>query len=536
MANSVIFCGYSKVRWGTKPAGAYVVANTFRSEGISSVVIDHVFSMPWPDLKKLIDKFVGPETKFICLSTTLLGAPGSIINVLSECDRLFKPIMDYIKTINSDTVFIIGGSKITRGEKSSLPFDYYVKGQAEESLRAIIYKVLRNDPLAELEPGIVSDKTYGFNDFNSNDYLKFTEHDGVLPNETLPTELGRGCVFKCAFCDYDMIGKNFGDYNKTEDTFYSILMNNYEKFGTTRYQFSDDTLNDSEEKIDRLYKISKRLPFQLEFGAYLRVELLSKIKDSAAKLLEAGLRGANFGIETLNKTAGATVGKGYGMAAVTALTDARKVWKDDVAVNINIIVGLPHDSVADLKKQHDILVNGDFLDNVFYTPLSIPKKGESLFSKGLYQKYYIEDPKMHPLFEENIKKYEQTATFFAENINWTSEEMNVGDAILLAREFQDDFIKKRPYIVNNVTAFCVMSLLENFTMSEMRTKTYAALDNEMSVHARNKIRQYINKMLSDDMPSLSTPIILGNRPMIEPSAGFVSKLSVPIQFRNTRIS
>jgi len=494
MSDSVIFCGYSRVRFGTKPAGSYILANIFRETGLSSIVIDHVFSMRQIDLFELIDKYVTLETRFICLSTTLLGSPGSMINVMSECDRLFDPIMNKIKSINPNCVFIVGGSKVTRNEKSILPYDYKVKGQGEITLKAIIAHELYGDDLILDEDGFVSDKIYDYQDFNKNKLLIFTNEDGVQNNETLPIELGRGCVFKCSFCDYNMTGKNFGDYNKTEDVLYETLMHNYDNFGTTRYQFSDDTLNDSEEKIDQLYKVSKRLPFELEFGGYIRVELLDKIKGSAEKLMDSGLRGANLGIETLNKKAGSTVGKGYGINAVDSLVAARNVWRDQVAVNINIIIGLPYDTIEDIQKQQDILVNGDFFDNVFYTPLGIPKIGESLFSKGLYQKYYRVATDIPESYRENAIKYEQTRTFFEENINWETDLMNVGDAITLSRELTEDFNKKRPYIINNVTAFCVMALLKDYTMKQLRTLKYVEEEKNLNLYSYKKVTEYVNYM------------------------------------------
>lgn len=532
MADAVVFCGYSRVRFGTKPAGALVVANVIRSMGLSAAVIDHCLVMSKPNLKLMIDKFVDVNTKFICVSTTLLGPPGTDINVMAGCDRLFAPIMDYIRTIAPNAKFIVGGSKMTAGQPTDLPYDYIVRGQAETALKAVILHELRGDPLEEIAPGVVTDKMYGFNEFSDNMDLRPTEQDGVLEHETLPFEFGRGCVFQCAFCNYDMLGKKFGDYNKTEEAILSMLLSNYEKFGTTRYQLADDTLNDSEEKIDRILRISQRLPFQLEYGAYIRVELLEKLKGSASKLLDSGLRGANLGLETLNKKSGATVGKGYGMNAIKTLTEARKIWKDTIAVNVNFIIGLPYDSVADLEKQHKILVDADFLDHVIYSPLGIPHKGDSLFSQGLYKKYYKEATELHPVFAETIKKYEETQSYFTENLNWESEEMNAGDAILIAREYMTDFGNKRPYIVNNVMSFCVMSLLENLTMQELRTLKYVESNELMTGFARRKIDKYIQKMLSTEIqiPTTLTPFISESE-VIVPSNAFVGKLNVPIKFR-----
>ena len=496
MADAIVFGGYSAVAWGTKPAGAYVVANIFRNIGLSAVVVDHAFAIPVEHRSKIIAKYITADTKFVCLSTTLLGTPGNVWTRIAECDDLFEPIMHEIKTIAPHAVFIIGGSKITRGEKTRLPFDYVVKGQAEICLQAIVGKVLFGHDLALDPAGYVSDKIYDYNSFGQDNLLCFSELDSVSPTETLPIEMARGCVFKCAFCEYNMTGKNFGDYNKSEEVMYAALMSNYEKFGTTRYQFSDDTLNDSEEKVDQLLKISNRLPFQLEFGAYLRAELLEKHPDSAAKLLDAGLRGANFGIETLNKRSGASVGKGYGMAAVSTLTNAKKIWNNNVAVNINIIVGLPYDTVEDIMLQQKILVEGDFLDNVFYTCLGIPRTGDSLFSEGLYKKYYrdLSPPPAHLL--DKFKDESITMEFFNESIVWESDIMNVGEAIELERYLTEDFAAKRPYIVNSVNAFCSMSLLEHYSMDQLRTLKFKEEQKNLYNLAHLKVKQHVEFLLS----------------------------------------
>ena len=496
MIDAVIFGGYSIVSWGTKPAGAYVVANIFRSLGLSAMVVDHVFAIPKSFQKEIIKKYITPSTKFVCLSTTLLGTPGNTWNNINECDDLFEPLMQDIKLIAPAVIFIIGGSKITKGEKSRLPFNYAIKGQGEETIKAIVAKELYNKEIIFDNDGFVSDKVYSFNDFNTSTLLSFTEHDGVSANETLPIEMARGCVFKCAFCDYNMTGKNFGDYNKNEEVLYNILIGNYEKFGTTRYQFADDTLNDSEEKINLLLKISKRLPFQLEFGAYLRVELLEKYPDSIQQLYDAGLRGANFGLETLNKTAGSSVGKGYGMKAVEILKKAKKIWKSEVAVNANIIIGLPFDTVEDIMFQQKLFTEEDFVDNVFYMALGIPRRGESLFSQGMYSKYYKD---LLPVPQKIIDQFIDeplTLNYFKNSVVWESDIMNLAEAIKLERYLTEDFSMKRPFIINNVNAFCSMSLMEHYTMQQLRTLSFKQQQENLYQIARQKVAKHIKFLLS----------------------------------------
>jgi hypothetical protein len=533
MADAVVFCGYSKVRFSTKPAGAIIVANVLRSFGLGTVMIDHVFAFSPERIQSLIQKFVTPETRFVCLSTTLLGAPGDLTPVMSECDRLFRPIMDAIRAISRHCIFIVGGSKITRGEASSLPFDYQVHGQGETTLRAILLHELRGDPihLSEGVTGRVSDKVYDFEGYSNDLSLVPAPEDCVSTNETLPIELGRGCVFKCGFCDYNLTGKAFGEYNKSPDTFRAILMQNYEQFGTRRYQFSDDTLNDSQEKIDRLCDVIASLPFKIEFGAYLRLEHFEKFQTSARDLLEAGLRGANFGVESLNKRAGATVGKGYGLRAVDTLHETRAVWRGRVAVHVNIIVGLPNDSYDDLEKQHAILLDHPGVDHVVYSALAIPRVGTSLFSQGAWQNHYTEnEPSQY--FRQQIQNNEKTRQFFGESVHWASRDMDLSEAIMISRRYSEDFFENRPYVVNNVSSFSVMSLLEFMTMEEMRTLRYKDLDSRLSRMAANKVNEYYQRLMGVEVLTGTQTQDITFMPRILPKREdqtFKSKITIPIR-------
>ena len=70
---------------------------------LTSVVVDHAFAIPKDFRSKIIRKYVDKNTKFICLSTTLLGTPGNIWTRIAECDDLFEPIMQEIKIIAPKT-------------------------------------------------------------------------------------------------------------------------------------------------------------------------------------------------------------------------------------------------------------------------------------------------------------------------------------------------------------------------------------------------------------------------------------------------
>jgi hypothetical protein len=515
--------------------------------GMTAVVVDHVFAIStyssyW--MSEIIKKFIDKDTKFICLSTTLLGPVTAGISSMSECDNLFEPIMNEIKAIAPQAVFVVGGPFMAMEQETRLPFDYKVKGQGEVCIRAIAAKVISGHELILDDDGYVSDKIYDYGTFNEDASLIFTKDDAILKNETLPIEFARGCVFKCAYCDYALTGKNFGDFNKSEEVMYATLMSNYEKFGTTNYVASDDTLNDSEEKVDQLLKVSKRLPFQLQFGAYLRSELLEKHPDMAAKLLDAGLRGANIGIETLNKKAGSTVGKGYGMKAVDTMLKARKVWNGAVSVNVNLILGLPYDTLEDLKIQNDIFLNNDLCDFPFYSRLGIPKKnkgtGASLFSEGSWGKYYKEMDPTGSKYAQLLEHYKDNAFelyWIDRSIVWERKEdgFDYLDAILLMDKFNNDWYKTHDRFINFIGAFSAVQLLSDFSMDELRaypfkkwiqpgvTGVYGSVD-----YAIKKVVEYRKLLMSDkiSVPSTTTPLYLD--PVPPTYMPFQSKIKIHV--------
>jgi hypothetical protein len=68
--------------------------------------------------------------------------------------------------------------------------------------------------------------------------------------------------------------------------------------------------------------------------------------------MEMGLTGANFGVETFHERAAKTIGKGIvNKVAKNLLYDLKtKHWKNDVKVQIGLIVGLPYETLESYKE------------------------------------------------------------------------------------------------------------------------------------------------------------------------------------------
>jgi radical SAM superfamily enzyme YgiQ (UPF0313 family) len=480
MSDVVIFCGYTETKIGPKPTGAYTVASVFREIGLTVTVVDKTFNLSEDILESSIQKFVSNNTKFICVSNTLLDwSQPRISSLLARC-----------KKNAPDAVSIIGGSYVIKGNRFP-GFDYGVIGQAESTVPVIISHVLFNTPLIIEEEvngtKYISDKTYKYDIYNNSTGLIYTKDDMITPGEALAVEFGRGCVFKCGYCQYDLIGKKFGDLTKSEDVMYSIFMDNYEKFGTTRYVLSDDTINDSLDKALLLERVVNKLPFKFEFSGYMRVELFKKHPEMMEIYKNCGILGAKFGIETLNKQAGLTVGKGLGMQAKDLIEKLYSYWGEDVILNLNFIVGLPYDTVKDLEEQCRWLEDSPAVFAAAMNPLSLYKSNDKdpLMSKGYYRYHEIQNAE-------------------SSMIRWVSDIMDVDKCKELAKEYHNRVMSKKTTMWRHIDVFEVPCILQDYTKEELQLKSVSWSAGDVAAFNRgiNKLRtsRYVSLLKSTQDP------------------------------------
>jgi hypothetical protein len=456
--DAVILCGYSIPKLSSKPAGAFVIANIFREKGFECQVIDFLFVYSSEDRAKIFQKYLTKDTKFICFSTTLAGLPGNQYVYLHELDKMFEPIMQEAKEYAPNAIWIVGGQKVLR-ENSSLPFDYSVRGQGEQCLESILDYVTNGSDLKVFEVSentkVISDSDYPCGNFNDRTALKFHERDFVEYQETLPLEISRGCVFKCTYCDYYLTGKKFGDFSKREDLVYDAMLHNYEKFGVTRYIITDDTLNDTIEKAHMMLRISKRLPFKLEYGGSMRIELFYKHPEMAEIFLESGMVATSFGIETFNKKSGAVVGKGFGDKAKDVLLDLEKVWRGKVAVSMNLILGLPYETKEMLQESFDWVANTSAVDSLLCHPFYIwrVKNSDTILNSAELFGYY-----------KDTKKGDNPRY-----IDWVSKDNSFEDVKILAEFYRKEFARRKGHMLGtSANSFITMMAMQKYTIEEQR--------------------------------------------------------------------
>jgi radical SAM superfamily enzyme YgiQ (UPF0313 family) len=361
-------------------------------------------------------------------------------------DDEMNSFIDRIKTINGKCQIVVGGYKSLH--KKFPGIDYWIVGQGEGPAVALTNHLKFGSDLKfiDTEMGkIITDKMYEFEGF-SNCKITWDKSDHIKWGEDLQIETARGCIFKCSFCAFNLNGKKFGDYNKTPQTLREELMYNYENFGTTGYMVADDTVNDSMEKVEYLHKVFTSLPFKPRLSCHLRLDIIAAQPKMITLLHEMGLSSANFGIETLNRKAGAFIGKGAKPELLKeTLYTLKEQWGDDVFTSVNFLVGLPNEPVESIRETfewikrddfpcHGVSVNRLYITQMYptinppqYTDEQMTNWG---FIKGLRGWQYNNVSKM----EVNASKYKMNLDTI-QVYKWTGEYMTAAEADALVDEF-----------------------------------------------------------------------------------------------------
>ena len=379
--------------------GAYRVASALIQSGYSVQVIDYIQYMSSDELVNALSKHLGKETIWVGYSSTFFGLNlGSFGHKKSEYTDMFKLyttnmdnmdiVYDYIKK-NSNAKIVFGGSKVL-GQKVDPRVDYYMLGYSDVSS---VYlsdflsgKTNHLEGTSILPNGSTLVDSSKFEEPKMDNIKTDWGHDSflLLPKEPVSLEFARGCIFKCKFCNYPLLGKKKGTYIRDMEEVRDELVKLWETKQTDSFYITDDTFNDDNDKMEEFHKLFTSLPFKPKFAAFLRIDLLDKFPHQADLLAEAGLIGAFFGVESFNHKSARVIGKGLHPDKVKKrLSWLKDKWKGTTNISAGLILGLPYDDDAYFNELYDYITSDDYpIDQTSFSPLWIkdPKQGVDPYS------------------------------------------------------------------------------------------------------------------------------------------------------------
>lgn len=248
--------------------------------------------------------------------------------------------------------------------------------------------------------------------------------DHILEDESLPTEIAAGCIFSCQFCNYAALGKKKTEYVRTYESLERELISNYENFKTRMYLLTDNIMNDYEEKLKFLIRIREKTGVDIRWTGYVRLDTIKR-KEQAQLLLDSGIAGATFGIESLKKDAGPSIGK---MTDKSKLIQSMEIFRGVIGDNCittgSFIAGLPNETIDDLLKTKEWLNSKEgryFIDQHTFTSLVLFDGNENKNDINIARN----DP---------FRDYERTNNPYKWKSPWGSSD----DFMALARKFNTE--------------------------------------------------------------------------------------------------
>ena len=328
-----------------RAAGSHKIASHLRDQGADVEVIDYAYIWTLEELKDLWKSRYHSKTLFFGISTTFHQASGYLWQFVEWIREKYPHIT------------IIGG---TQSIDKLLGFycDYYIFGYGEvaavELVKALKDGTTSNIKYHNLNGKKVINAQIDYKAFPKKDLsVRYEDRDFIKPHEVLDLEFSRGCIFQCAFCTYPILGVR-DDHSRDEDNLYTELLENYERWGTTRYNISDETVNDYHKKLARYASVVKKLPFKPDLQGYARGDILVATKQHWETYLELGFMSHFYGIESLHHPAAKAIGKGMDSGKLKEGLIEFKEWAYKNNDNgfytamISLIAGLPNETYASL--------------------------------------------------------------------------------------------------------------------------------------------------------------------------------------------
>tara|TARA_R110000822_G_C15279055_1_gene489993 strand:- start:78 stop:1511 length:1434 start_codon:yes stop_codon:yes gene_type:complete len=210
-----------------------------------------------------------------------------------------------------------------------------------------------------------------FNEFTDQPILPIPkDEDYYTPHDILGFEVSVGCKFNCSFCNYELRNAKITNLSKAENL-HSMFKNAYEKYGITHFYAVDDTLNESDEKLEIIADAIKGLDFHPQISGWLRLDLISARPYQLELLQRIQMQSIFFGIESFNEEASKRVRKrSIGNKPFETLKKIKELCPDTWTTG-GLIVGLTGDTEESIRKSVHKAMDENLLSEIRFQPLGI---------------------------------------------------------------------------------------------------------------------------------------------------------------------
>lgn len=325
--------------------GSHRIASHLRNQGWDIECLDFVTYWTLPQLQEFARSRITVNTKFIGFSFVFDKRWSDTLEEFSK----------WVKETYPGIVLISGSQGYAAFE--SLYIDYYIVGYGEYAIDALLAYKFSNGSRPRFEVNFNGKKVINaLTNYIAypllDPIIKYEDRDFINSGEWLGIEFSRGCKFSCDFCSFPVLGVK-GDSTRTSESVRHQLLDAYDRFGVTNYFVTDETFNDSTEKISKFADVVQTLPFSPYFAGYIRADLLVSRPHDREELARMNFYGHFYGVETFNRDSGKSIKKGMDPDKLKqGLTECRDYFQrasgDLYRGSISLIFGLPYETTESL--------------------------------------------------------------------------------------------------------------------------------------------------------------------------------------------
>ena len=432
--HALIFtCNDSWDLYRCRISGGHRIATVLREEGWDVEVIDFVSFWSLLELKALVQSRTTSKTVFFGFSSF----------ASSWSDNL-SSLTDWMKQKFPNVKTVVGGQHVSFTPATSI--DYWVDSYGEVAILELVKAMIGNtnaglkfDPTSfGSRKVIMSNQSYPAFPMNSLKVI-MEKRDYVQPYEWLSTEVGRGCKFKCTYCNYPVLGVK-GDHTRSQEDFEYEMNYNYDTFGVKNYRIVDETFNDSTEKVEKFASVVDRLNFKPFYNAYIRADLMVSNKDMWEPLARMRVGGHFYGVESFNYQSAKIVKKGMHPDRLKqGILEMRDYFSRSMFYRgtISLIIGLPLETRESLLDTKNWLAQNWTDQYATFFPLVIEKPSEKFKYTNQSEFYYnLEKYGMREM--QSIEKYTMTNGSIKllpthTQLMWEHDNMNFREADTVAK-------------------------------------------------------------------------------------------------------
>ncbi len=419
--------------------GPYRIAHWLRSKEWDVEVIDYILHWSLEELQELVESRVTKDTKFFGFSF-----------LFSEWTDTVEAFAIWLKITYPNIPIISGSSGVP---KKTITVDYHMWGFAEVALDLLLMYLFSNgvEPKYQYINGVKVINAIEYPSYPLENYsVSYQDRDFIQPWEFLAIETGRGCKFKCSFCNFPLLGVK-SDHSTSADSFERELKENWERWGVTNYLITEETFNDRPEKIAKFAKVVSNLNFNPWFSAYIRLDLLLSRKDERHMLKEMNVLGQFYGVESFYQPSAKAIRKGMAPEKVKdGLLDLKQFFSDTNKYRgtISLIVGAPYEPKESLHDTKQWLISNWSDQAMKANMMVIPEHSENGSYRPSelttsYTKYGYRPTTVEALKARHGSKFKDVNTFnhrIKGNVVWENDQMDMYEAAQIADTF-DQVIK-----------------------------------------------------------------------------------------------